>query len=173
VQATVEELLALQRKYQALAALRARRDQDAGPSPARATLRALAREFPGCLRELDTLGGAELIRRASRLAAAAQGGPREPWMAWISAYHAVMRAALAVKGRTSAPEPIDLAALAEEASRIAGVPLDPRFVDEVARPPQGRIGIVVLRALAALFDQPVEVVAAQLFPVRRPSPYRL
>ena len=51
--------------------------------------------------------------------------------------------------------------------------VDIAFVQAVSAPPQGRIGIVVLRRLAALYQQPAKTIAAALFPLRRPSPYDL
>jgi hypothetical protein len=148
---------ALARKYRALAELRARRDAG-GSGAARAELRALAAEFPGCLRELDTLGGRELARRAAACAAdATDAAAPEPWLPWIAAYHELMRAALDIRaGRAAA----------------AGAH-DPAFVAAVLRPPGGRLGVAVLRALAARFDTPAATIAAALFPVRRPSPYTL
>ena len=93
---------ALARKYRALAALRARRDGDGAPAT-RDELRVLAAEFPGCIRELDTLGAAELTRRATACA----GGAHEPWMDWIAAYHDEVRRALAARAtapRVRSPE---------------------------------------------------------------------
>jgi hypothetical protein len=141
--ATPAALDALARKYRALVALRARRD--AGETPAtRDELRALAAEFPGCLRELDTLGHDELARRAAAAAAAVAGGPREPWMDWIAAYHALMTEALA--------------------ARAAGAPVEA---------PEGRLNVLVLRQLGARFGIDATTIAETLFPLRRPSPYRL
>jgi hypothetical protein len=134
---------ALARKYAALASLRARRDHG-GAAATRDELRALAAEFPGALRELDTLGPAELARRAAACAAAAAGGPREPWMAWIAAYHDLVAETLAARARRR------------------GQP-----------PPGGRINVAVLRALSTRFEVPAAEIARALFPVRRPSPYRL
>jgi hypothetical protein len=142
---------ALARKYRALVALRARRD-GGGAAATRDELRALAAEFPGCLRELDTLGPAELERRAAACTAADAGGgrvpPDEPWMAWIAAYHALMRDALAERagGRQSRGSSTES---------------------------PGRLNVVVLRELGARFGVPPATIAATLFPVRRPSPYRL
>lgn len=155
----------LARKYAALVELRRRRDAG-GDAAGGGALRALAAEFPGCLRELDTLGLPELERRAQACA-----GPNdEPWMHWIAGYHALMRAALAVR----APDaPDDPSALAAAASRAAGFTLDEAFVAAVHAPPEGRVGIVVFRALAARFGVPAQTIAAMLFPVRRPSPYEL
>ena len=163
---------ALARKYGALVELRRRRD-GGGDSAGGGALRVLAAEFPGCLRELDTLGLAELERRARATEAAAAGGPLEPWMAWIDAYHSLMRAALAIRAPGTDETRGDAVALAALASRAAGVPLDAAFVTAVLAPPGGRVGVVVLRALAARFGVPAATIAAALFPVRRPSPYTL
>jgi hypothetical protein len=170
----VDDLRALAAKYRQLAVLRVRRDASGGTT--RATLRALADDHPGCLRELDTLGLEELERRARVTAAAADGGPREPWMAWVWAYHRLMQATLLVKravGRGGTPGDETRRRLREEATRLAGWPLDDAFVAEVAHPPQGRIGVLVLRRLALLFDAPAAEIARTLFPPRRDSPYTL
>jgi hypothetical protein len=173
-----EELQALADKYCQLAEMRARRD-DRQPGTAetpRAVLRSLAERHPGCLRELDTLGGAELERRARAAAAAAQGGPREPWMAWICAYHRMMRAALVVKravGRGAPPAGEAGLRLLAAAHASTDLRLDEQFLADVARPPQGRIGVLVLRRLGLLFDAPAAELARTLFPPRRSSPYTL
>lgn len=154
----VDELRALARKYQALVGLRARRDAGGAGGGGQVTiqLRELAAEFPGCLRELDSLGAAELARRAQAVEEAARGGPREQWMAWIWGYHQLMRGALAIR----------------RGERADGE-LGPEFAAQVVAPPAGRIGIVVLRRLAATYGRPAKEIAAALFPVRRPSPYEL
>ena len=183
---TEAELRDLERKYLALADLRRRRDEGGAPGPARATLVGLARGFPGCLRELDCLGLAELERRASAAGAAASGAASvELWMPLIIAYHATLRAALAVKRELARRTPAGVAAaqatwsdfhhglLAEVASRIAGRPLGAGFVRALLRPPEGRIGVVVLRDLAAHLGVDARSISDALFPVRRPSPYRL
>jgi hypothetical protein len=126
-----------------LAALRVRRDEGGAPAT-REELRALAAEFPGCLRELDTLGPGELARRATTAAAAAAGGAREPWMDWIAAYHTMMADALAARAR-----------------------------GEAVTAPEGRLNVMVLRSLAARFGVAAATIAETLFPLRRPSPYRL
>lgn len=175
-----DELNALARKYRTLVELRARRDQlphgqaqspPAEPPPLSeprtpaAVLRSLAREFPGCLRELDTLGAAELAQRAARVAeAAAAGAASEPWMAWIARYHRLMRAALAIRRAGGA-------AAGEGSSD--GLEVDAAFVADVMAPPDGRLGIVVFRRLGREFGVPAREIAAALFPVRRPSPYEL
>jgi hypothetical protein len=156
---------AMERKYGTLVELRRRRDAGGDPLGG-GGLRALAAEFPGCLRELDTLGLPELERRASAAAAAAAGGPAEPWLRWIGAYHALLRGALAVRAPARSPDAVaDSKTLATLASAAAGL--------AILTPPGGRIGVVVLRALAVRFDVPAATIAAALFPARRPSPYAL
>jgi len=153
-------LRALARKYQQLAAWRGRRDGD-GPGATRDQLRALAAEFPGCLRELDTLGAAELARRADACARAADdAAAAEAWMPWVDGYHALVRRALA----------------AREARRRGEVPAEggpDGFEAAVLAPPGGRMGVVVMRALAERFGVPADTISAALFSLRRPSPYEL
>jgi hypothetical protein len=168
------ELLELAQKYRALIALRAQKDGT--PTQAsRGTLQALAARHPGCLRELDTLGPPELERRARAAESAAAGGDREPWMAWIWAYHHLMRATLTTRralGRGPL-QPERLAALAAEASRLSGFVLGDDFVRAVAAPPQRRLGVLVLERLGRLFGQSPARIADTLFPRRRPPPYTL
>jgi hypothetical protein len=150
------DLRALARKYERLAGWRGQRD--GGSAATRDELRALAAEFPGCLRELDTLGAPELARRALACAAAAEGtAAGEPWMAWIAGYHTLVRRALA----------------AREARTRGEAPGDDAFERAILAPPGGRMGVVVMRALASRFGVPAATIAAALFPVRRPSPYEL
>ena len=164
---------ALERKYAALVELRRRRDAGGDPAGGGA-LRGLAAEFPGCLRELDTLSLSELERRARACAAGAALAAAEPWIEWIAAYHALMRGALAARDPERAgPARGDRQALAAVASRAAGLAVDEAFVNDVLAPPHGRVSVVVLRALGARFGVPAATIAAALFPLRRPSPYVL
>jgi hypothetical protein len=150
-------LRALARKYERLAAWRGQRDGE-GPAATRDELRALAAEFPGCLRELDTLGAGELARRAGACAAAAADpAAAEPWMAWIDGYHALVRRALA----------------ARDARARGEAPDGDAFEQAVLSPPGGRMGVVVMRTLETRFSVPAASIAAALFPVRRPPPYQL
>jgi hypothetical protein len=169
------ELRALAAKYRALLDLRRRRDTaGSNNDDGREGLQELSAQYPGCLRELDTLGAAEIERRAEGADAAAGGAAREPWMAWILTYHRVLRAALWLKirrGKTRGHE--DDGSILTEASRLAGLPLSATFVDTIAKPPDGRIGPIVLTTVAEAFGVPTQTVADTLFPVRRPSPYTL
>ncbi|HEY4184260.1 MAG TPA: hypothetical protein VGP07_04290 [Polyangia bacterium] len=142
---------ALLRKYRLLARWRRTKDADQGSGADQAALRALAAEFPGALRELDLLGLAELDRRVATLVAP-PAAEAEPWLSWIVAYHALMREALSLKR-----QPEQRAPLADDA-----------FARDVARPPGGRLSLVVLRAVARRFDVDPRAVADTLFPPRRP-----
>lgn len=76
--------------------VRLRREQDAGESnDPRTRLRALARAFPGSLRELDSIPMEELVRRWAHLVAVESGAPPEPWVALSARYHALLRETLA------------------------------------------------------------------------------
>lgn len=168
-----EELRALARKYQVLAKMRRDRARD-GSIAARADMRALAREFPGSLRELDTVHLDEIDRRTRVLTEAAQGDTVvEPWMIWMSAYHATMRAALFVKARV-ARSPLlsdDRArAIAESATSHLGQPIDEGFVRTVASPPRGRLNAFVFERLGQGFGVAPELIWQTLFPSRRGLP---
>lgn len=174
-QPTAEELAGLAEKYRTLAALRAARDGTAGTGAIdRETLRALSDRFPGALRELDTLGLPELLRRARSAEAAATGAPAEPWMTWIVSFHRGLAAALSIKRTTAAARrngpPLTTAdheRLAEAAARASGLALGVDFVHAVDRPPGGRLTPLLLRTIAHAFGIAPEAVAGALFPPRR------
>lgn len=150
---------ALRRKYGLLARWRRAKDSSAAGSgdekevAAPAAMRALAAEFPGALRELDLLGLPELERRLACLGAPTLDPEREPWVAWIGAYHALMQAALALRGPSPPAQPPPVA--------------DEIFLRDVQQPPQGRLSAAVLQALARRFHRPAEEIRAVLFPPRR------
>ena len=136
----------------------------------RGTLRALAKEFPGALRELDTLALAEIARRRRALSRAARGGAIESWMAWMVAYHATMRAALVIKVKLGKSRPISdatMRAVITDAARRTGVHADRSLVRSVARPPQGRLNVVVFERLGQKFALPADEIWQALFPARR------
>jgi hypothetical protein len=171
----------LERKYDALADLRERREKGGGVAP-RSELRALAREFPGALRELDSLPRAEIERRRASLRAALLGDPPEPWMTWMIAYHATMRAALFIKARLArarhlpgdraegATLPDELARqVALDAAQHSALPIDDVFVQAVARPPARRVNAAVFERLGRELGVPADEMWQTLFPTRRAS----
>ncbi len=159
------DLVALARKYRTIAALR-RAQHRAGAQEVRPSLRALSHEFPGALRELDSLPLEDIDARIEALEGAALAGTVADWMRWMHAYHQAMRAALFVKrrlaGRRRVPEP-DAAALASAAFRELGFRCDPAFVAEVAAPPAGRLNTLVFQHLSATFGVEPRTLGAALF----------
>ena len=119
-----ESLAALARKYRTLAEVR-RAKQRSGEHTPREEMRALAREFPGSLRELDVLPLDELDRRAIALEQAGRGFAVQPWMRWMADFHALLRAALSIKARLRGARSVD-----EERARelAASFEMDAAFV---------------------------------------------
>jgi ornithine cyclodeaminase/alanine dehydrogenase len=144
-------LEALAAKYEELARLRMQRTAG-GPVAPRAQLRDLASRFPGALRELETMAVVEIHARAAALRNAAERGDREPWMAWLAAYHLLLRL-----GGDGASD--DLAAGAPSALLAARA--------GVHAPGVGRRTEEAIRAIAAVFEAPRDDVARALLPRRR------
>lgn len=136
-------------------------------------LRALAREFPGALRELDALPIEELVRRRE-LAERAHGCATrpDPLLDWMRSYHATMRLALGLRARLGAerapcPRVVDellaAAAASLESARCAADFVDADFVQAVARPPRGRLNALVFARLADRFGAAPSAIEARLF----------
>ncbi|MEP6652953.1 MAG: hypothetical protein ABJA82_06315 [Myxococcales bacterium] len=207
---SAEQAAALLRKYQLLAVWRRSKDLGgempaprgddpgvpvAGDHADRAALRALSREFPGALRELDVLGLPEISRRIVRLtlllggtlqppaepprfqpsthgnhSSAGEGADNDLWMPLIAAYHGLMRVALTVKresARTRAVSPAEIAKAQATVQASCGFSIDESFVQAAVRPPAGRLTVVVLTALAQRFRLPASDISRLLFPPRR------
>jgi len=162
---TREELLALHEKYMQIEELRRARERgDAVPE--RAVFKALADKFPGVLRELDSLPMSVIETRRKALARALAGEAIESWMAWIAAYHALMRAALWIKLRTAKQPDVNAeraAQLVNSIEREFGIGVDEQFVVDVARPQMGRINVVVLGRLEKVFAVSASEIRAVMF----------
>lgn len=155
-------LPALARKYRVLSDLR----RGVLP-PARETLRPLAREFPGALRELDCLPLALLDRRLRAVLEAERGATPEPWIEWMLAYHERMRLALSAKALLAGAElgdPEQWARLASSLSLEFDAPCDAAFVARVARPPRGRLNSLVFELLEQDLAKPRAELEQALFP---------
>jgi len=162
---TREELLALEAKYAQMESLRRARDRGE-PIPERQVFKALAERFPGVLRELDTLPLDVIEKRRQLLAEAIAGGVVESWMAWMVAYHGLMRAALWIKLRTAKQPDVTterMVFLRRGLTNEFGFGLDEAFVVEVARPRAGRLNAVVLARLADMFGVSAAEIRKALF----------
>lgn len=164
------DLRALHDKYERMLRLRElheRAKHEAGfeePDP-RGAMAALARLFPGALREIDELPIAVIRARIDEIAAAERDESRvAPWMNAHVAFHRLARGALAVKrwlcGRPLTPELeraflVALPALSEadEASLWADE------LAAIACPPRGRVMDLVYARLARELD--VDVISAR------------
>lgn len=165
-----DELYALARKYRMLLDLR-RAHERTGQVADRSYLQALAIAFPGALRELDRLPLEEIEARAIALERAAESGAPEPWMQWLVAYHALLRAALFIKARMrSAETAIADEQMANDASIHARIEVDSEFVQAIASPKAGRISHTVMDELAHRFQTRRELIEAVVIGPRRPSP---
>ena len=139
-------------------------------------MRALARRYPGALRELDELPMDVIEARLQALDdALAAGPPFASWIALQAAYHAWMRAALRVKrlarGRRGA---VGLEAVLHELRGAApddDVALEPQLdraaIAVILQPPGGRLGPWVMAEVAARAGVDAESVRRALFVGRR------
>lgn len=143
-----EALAELGEKYRTLLAWRAQKQRD-GSEPERAAFRALARRFPGALRELEVLSSETLERRALELEACARG-EREAalWMLAIESFHRWMRVALRVKARSHYSSP-DEAAASHDAA----------FVQRLLARDTNRLRPVVIERVAVELNVEPSVVA--------------
>ncbi len=165
-----DRLEALAAKYRTMVVLRERLPRAGARGlthEERAELRALARTFPGALRELDSMPTEAIVARRDSLEAALAGGPVASWMVWLDGYHTLMRVALALR-RTPF---IDFATLARVA-RETGVLADEAFARAVAAPPHGRLMAAVFDRLGALHGEDPRAIWDVLFPGQAARDYR-
>lgn len=160
--ASRSELLALARKYSALAEIR----RATGASDTSA-LRALAREFPGVLRELECLPLDAIDERLEAVNLAGDGAEPQLWISWMVVYHARMRLALAVKHRLGVDPIVDGGRAARVALAVAaelGLECGEEFVERVAQPPRGRLNVLVFELMEVEFGRSAAEIEAALFP---------
>jgi hypothetical protein len=160
------DLLALARKYRWLAELRRARCLGSELDET-ASLRQVAQEFPGALRELDQLPLPVIDARILALELAAATGAVEPWMEWMHAYHELMRLSLTLKRALGGRRDVD-DRVAEELVVVAreqtGLTCAVEFVRAVATPPDGRLNRLVLAELALRFGAQASAIHGALFP---------
>jgi hypothetical protein len=162
---TREELIALHGKYVQIEELRRARERGEAV-PERAVFKALAEQFPGVLRELDSLPMSVIEARRQALSRVLAGETIESWMAWMAAYHTLMRTALWIKLRTAKHPDVNAeraAQLVRGVEREFGFGVDEQFVVDVARPRTGRINVVVLERLEKLFGVSANEIRREIF----------
>jgi hypothetical protein len=154
-------LPALARKYRLLSDLRR------GALASGEVLRPLAREFPGALRELDSLPLGLLERRLEAVVEAEAGATPETWIQWMLAYHARMRLALAAKRRLRGAGPGNVGLMAQVANEVSlehATVCEADFVARAARPPCGRLNRLVFELLEQELGHPRAELEQTLFP---------
>ncbi len=136
----------LAHKYERMQALRGRLGRGPPAPEDRELLRALAADYPGALRELETLSTSELAERAAS-ARAARGAALVPaWLLWTALYHALTRRLLHRRRMSVA-----------EGGERAGTP-------------HGRLNVLVFAALESRFAVPQRIIWDRLFPSRGSAP---
>jgi hypothetical protein len=164
-------LRALRGKYETLLQLRLRVATGAGIAP-RAELAALARAFPGSLRELDRLPLPSLQSRLDAIERVlSDASEPEPWMRLQSSYHGFMRAVLRIR-RLSHGRRTAVLDAAHELAALAYLPAEDeppaeRFgvaeLQAIRRPPAGRLNPWVLAQVGLDHGVSAECVAAAVF----------
>lgn len=168
---TAESVSALREKYLEIRRLRVEHAAGLEADPRR-ELAALARRFPGALRELDELPMPEIERRLLALDTIVERGAEVPeWVRLQIGYHGLMRAALRIKrfarGRTGADADNVLAELracyvpASDEPALAS--FDRAALYAILEPEQGRLNPWVFARVAELYGVPPERVRFALF----------
>jgi hypothetical protein len=147
----VEPLLG---KYQEMLRLR-RGDLDGSIPDPRPSMAALARSFPGALREIDRCPMEELERRVAHLQSLLeQPDPPapEPWAPLVLRYHQLLRGALVAKRWLAGRRQLEGSIKTLASEEFPGLPHGGdalawiEELAELASPPRGRIaGLVVAR----------------------------
>ncbi|HEY4016298.1 MAG TPA: hypothetical protein VGM06_23345 [Polyangiaceae bacterium] len=147
-----QELEELVHKYLEILSMRT---APQGEAETRARMSALARRFPGALRELDDLELPEILRRLAGLRAVLEAGAEvEAWMRAVAAFHALARGALSAKRWLSGRKDVDAGveqAFAAALPKLA-FPDDARVwqteLPRLALPPAGRVTNAVFALVA-------------------------
>jgi hypothetical protein len=178
---TLEMVAVLREKYREIKRLRmvdaahVARGHAHDPKPEMA---ALARRFPGSLRELDELPMAQIDARLAALDGALAQQHVPEWAALQVAYHGTYRFALRIKRRAARKGALDDAALQHAIDRLLartegeleGEPDEPRIADFAAdelrailRPVGGRLQPWVLAYVARALSVDPAAVSTALF----------
>ena len=180
---TRDDLEQLLSKYVEMLAMRlAHEAQGADEVRAEQRMNALARRFPGSLREIDDLEMGEIRRRIDRLEGALRGEVAvERWMEAVALFHAGARGALCAKRWLAGKKRGDVDSTTQRAYAAAVPTLtfpedaSPWVSDlaSVASPPRGRLMDLVFRRVATELATTEHEVRRLVFGVpRRERPRR-
>jgi hypothetical protein len=167
-----EAVRALREKYREIKRLRVLAAAGPRPEPRR-ELAALARRFPGALRELDQLPMDAIELRLAVLDAVLERGEAAPqWVSLQIGYHGTMRAALRIKRWFARLTALDAqSALTELGARYAPAPDEPPLASfdlealrAILEPPGGRLNPWVFGQVAVAHGVEPEAVHRALFP---------
>jgi hypothetical protein len=164
-------LAELRTKYEEILRLRLAHGSTDEPDP-RAAMAALAREFPGALREIDELPLDELRARIDAIVATERGAAPLPWMLATARYHALTRGALCAKSWLAGRKEVTgetRAAFAREANALCWAD-DARAWEgdlaAIASPPRGRVTDLVFARVAAEIGVTEDEARALVLPSR-------
>jgi hypothetical protein len=161
------ELERLRKKYEAILDLRMKRHAAPTSDVPEDELRALAREFPGALRDLDLLRIAEVHDRIEALVAAELDPVNmKSWMIAELTFYDAMRGVLATKAWLKRRRDVDAAirdAFAREAASLTHGEEATRWKEDlaaIARPPGGRlVPLAIARVAREMSITPAEASA--------------
>ena len=146
------DLADLRAKYEEMLRLRLLHSSSDEPDPRRA-MAALAGRFPGALREIDALPLPEIRARIDALRAAESDTSRAaPWMRATARFHALTRGALSAKRWLAGGKAPDAQAFARDLPSLRHVDDARQWsanLEDIARPPRGRILDLVFARIAA------------------------
>jgi len=146
---TLEMIAVLREKYREIKRLRTVDAEHVAHGRAhdpKAEMAALARKFPGALRELDELPMAAVDGRLAELDAALAARHVPQWAALQVAYHGTYRFALRIKRRAARKGALDEAALLHAIERLLVAPQD-ELASEPDEPRIGDFDAATLRAI--------------------------
>jgi hypothetical protein len=157
----------LARKYEILVALRERHDRGEGIA-SRSELHALAREFPGALREIDRTPMEVLRQRLQQTQDVVHARCSEPpWMGAMVSWHTHMAAALFVKKQLRGekkPTNTSSLALCTSVRTRYGVTLSVQDIASIAAPPDGRVAALVWKWESSRFHTDEPTLRSLIFP---------
>lgn len=168
-----EKWRALHAKYTEMLRLRLLSERDPSHDP-KLEMAALARSFPGALREIDRIPMGVLEHRLSLLEEVVEGrADAEPWMEASHRFHALLRGALTAKRFLAGRKAIDdvtraaFVALAQSEPAPDEILAWKDALADVADPPRGRVLPLVLGRLAKALGTTEDEARALVFDENR------